>query len=155
MTTSPSAASPWREVEIRLTAEASHVAPYDAVEVWADFSCGEEVLRRPAFWDGGDRWSLRFAAPHTGDWRWRSRANVDDPGLDGRTGTVVCADGGAEPGGPTARMSGWTVISSTALNPLACRSRAYAWTCSGVARQGRAHAVSATIRAGVPSACTS
>ncbi len=52
-------------------------------------------------------------------------------------------------------MSGCTVISRTALNPLACRSRAYTSTCSGVARHGSAQAVSATIRAGVPSACCS
>jgi len=112
VTTSPSAASPWREVEIRLTAQASHVAPYAAVKVWADFSCGEEVLRRPAFWDGGDRWRLRFAAPHSGDWHWVSRANVDDPGLDGRTGTVVCADGGGEPGGPAFEHGFWRMSPS-------------------------------------------
>ena len=41
MTTSLSSAPPWREVEIELAAEASHVAPYAAVEVWADFTCGE------------------------------------------------------------------------------------------------------------------
>ena len=67
--TPPSSAPPWREVEVELTAEASHASPYAAVEVWADFACGAEVLRRPAFWDGGDRWRLRFAAPHAGEWQ--------------------------------------------------------------------------------------
>ncbi len=112
MTTSLSSAPPWREVEIELTAEASQVAPYAAVEVWADFTCGEEVLRRPAFWDGGDRWRLRFAAPHAGDWDWVSGANVDDPGLDGRAGTVVCVEGGGEPGGPAFEHGFWRMSPS-------------------------------------------
>jgi hypothetical protein len=88
---------PWREVEIDLTTEKAYLAPYASVEVWADFTCGGEVLRRPAFWDGGGRWRLRFAAPHAGDWQWVSAASVDDPGLHCRAGTVVCVDGGGEP----------------------------------------------------------
>jgi hypothetical protein len=97
VTTSLAATLPWREVEIDLTTEATYRAPYVSVEVWADFTCGSEVLRRPAFWDGGGRWRLRFAAPHAGDWHWMSGASVDDPGLHGRAGTVVCVDGGGEP----------------------------------------------------------
>src|SRR5689334_1596020 len=85
--------APWREVEIDLTSSQAHDAPYAEVEVWADFTCGSEVLRRPAFWDGGDAWRVRFAPPHAGDWHWVSAANVDDPGLHGRAGTVACADG--------------------------------------------------------------
>ena len=45
---------PWHEVQIELTAEASYASPYTDVEVWADFTCGDDVLRRPAFWDGGE-----------------------------------------------------------------------------------------------------
>ena len=89
----PAHVLPWREVEIELVAGSAHEAPYPSVEVWADFACGSEVLRRPAFWDGGDVWRLRFAPPHAGDWHWVSGANVDDLGLHGRTGTVVCVDG--------------------------------------------------------------
>jgi hypothetical protein len=87
-------AAPWHEVELELTAQASYASPYTDVEVWADFTCGDDVLRRPAFWDGGDRWRLRFAAPHAGDWAWRSHATVDDdPGLAGREGIVECRAG--------------------------------------------------------------
>jgi len=114
VTTPLPSAPPWREMEIELTAEVPHPAAYATVEVWADFRCGSEVLRRPAFWDGGDRWRLRFAAPHTGDWRWASRANVDDPGLDGRAGTVACVDGGGEgePSGPAFEHGFWRMSPS-------------------------------------------
>jgi len=90
---SPVDAPPWHEMQIELTAESSHASPYTDVEVWADFTCGGDVLRRPAFWDGDDRWCLRFAAPYAGDWHWVSEATVDDPGLAGREGTLVCLAG--------------------------------------------------------------
>jgi hypothetical protein len=85
--------APWREVEIDLVTRRAHVAPYVSLEVWADFACDGEVLRRPAFWDGGGVWRVRFAPPHAGDWHWVSGANVDDPGLRDRAGTVVCVGG--------------------------------------------------------------
>jgi hypothetical protein len=110
--TPPSSAAPWREVEIELTAGTSHAAPYATVEVWADFSCGSEVLRRPAFWDGADRWCLRFAAPHSGEWQWVSTANVDDPGLHGRAGRVVCADDGGTSGVRAFEHGFWRMSSS-------------------------------------------
>ncbi len=116
--TEPFRSAPWQEVEIELTADAAWTAPYTDVEVWADFACGDEVLRRPAFWDGGDRWRLRFAAPHAGDWEWATAANVDDPGLAGRAGTVVCVDGLPAPGRVCAR-------SSTASG--GCRRRVASW----------------------------
>ncbi len=47
---------PGTRSQIELTAEASHASPYTDVEVWADFACGDDVLRRPAFWDGDNRW---------------------------------------------------------------------------------------------------
>jgi len=85
--------APWREVEIDLVTPAAHEAPYASLDVWADFTCGSEMLRRPAFWDGAGVWRLRFAPPHAGDWHWVSGATVDDPALHGRTGAVVCVDG--------------------------------------------------------------
>jgi len=33
---------------------------------------------------------VRFAAPHEGEWRWSSRANVDDSGPHGVEGVVQC-----------------------------------------------------------------
>ena len=94
----PVEAAPWCEIEIELTAEATYAAPYTDVEVWADFTCGDHVLRRPAFWDGGNRWCLRFAAPYAGGWDWVTQATADDRGLAGRAGTLTCLDG--LPGSP-------------------------------------------------------
>ncbi len=89
-------AQPWREVEITLTAAQDSPNGYTDVEVWADFTHDDgAVLRRPAFWDGGRTWRIRFAAPRAdGRWTWRSDCSADDAGLAGQTGVVACAASG-------------------------------------------------------------
>ncbi|UCD53044.1 MAG: DUF5060 domain-containing protein, partial [Phycisphaerales bacterium] len=79
-------AYPWRECEIRLAAECDYPNPYTDVKVWAEFTHDTGItLRRPAFWDGGRAWKIRFASPLTeGRWTWRSFSSVSDAGLAGR-----------------------------------------------------------------------
>ncbi|QYN38786.1 DUF4038 domain-containing protein [Pseudonocardia sp. DSM 110487] len=83
-------ASPWQEAELVLVAENEIESPYTAVEVWAEFRHNSgAVLRRPAFWDGGRVWRVRFASPlPDGEWTWRSGSSHPDSGLDGVTGSV-------------------------------------------------------------------
>lgn len=80
----------WREVEITLTATGVYANPYADVDVWVEFTHHRGItLRRPAFWDGGATWKVRFASPESsGTWHWRSMASVDDAGLVGRSGTL-------------------------------------------------------------------
>ena len=88
--------SPWHEYEITLTATGDYVNPYTDVQAWAVFlDSNGQLLRRPAFWDGGNIWRIRFAAPATGRWTWRSLCNTDDPGLI-QTGEVTCEQGPTE-----------------------------------------------------------
>ncbi len=84
---------PWREHEIALTAERNYPNPYTDVEVWAEFIHDSGVmLRRPAFWDGGRTWKIRFASPlATGRWTWHSFSSVDDSGLAGQVDDLECA----------------------------------------------------------------
>ncbi|WP_406011013.1 DUF4038 domain-containing protein [Streptomyces sp. NBC_00637] len=82
----------WCRTELSFVAERVHRDPYTGIELWADFTHVPTgtVLRRPAFWDGGSTWRLRFAAPAaTGAWSWRTDGDVDDPGLVGRTGELT------------------------------------------------------------------
>ncbi|GGN17786.1 apiosidase-like domain-containing protein [Streptomyces fuscichromogenes] len=81
----------WRQTEIVLTGTRDHANPYTDVDVWAEFTHESgRVLRRPAFWDGGRTWRIRFASPEpAGRWTWRSGASDGDPGLAGRTGTLT------------------------------------------------------------------
>jgi Protein of unknown function (DUF4038)/Domain of unknown function (DUF5060) len=88
---------PWQEIELTLTAEESHAYPYTKVEVWADFVHeGGTVLRRPAFWDGGNVWKIRFAATLEGAWSWKTFANVADAGLTGQSGELSCQHANSE-----------------------------------------------------------
>lgn len=87
--TTPIAAR-WREIEITLTADAVPESPYTTVEAWAIFrhESGKEI-RRPAFWDGGSTWRVRFASPGlTGRWQWQSYCESGATGLHGQTGQL-------------------------------------------------------------------
>ena len=73
-------AQAWREVEITLTAAQEYANGYTDVEVWAEFSHESgATLRRPAFWDGGHTWKIRFASPlQEGRWTWRTVSTPQD-----------------------------------------------------------------------------
>jgi hypothetical protein len=72
----------WREAEITLTALGDYANAYTDVQCWADFAHSSGVtLRRPAFWDGGRTWRVRFAPPLPGKWQWRSASTPNDGGL--------------------------------------------------------------------------
>ncbi len=86
--------SAWREAEITLTAAVPY--PYATTDVWATFVHDDgTVLRRPAFFDGGRTWRVRFASPLAyGIWRWTTTASVPDPGLHASGSMeVIPADG--------------------------------------------------------------
>jgi hypothetical protein len=79
----------WQQVEITLHAVRGRAHPYVDEEAWAEFTHeGGAVLRRPAFWDGGATWRIRFTAPQPGRWTWRSYSEPADLGLAGQTGTI-------------------------------------------------------------------
>ncbi len=93
MSNPPSPASPWREVEITLESSRAFLNPYRDVKVWAEFThaSGRHRIRRPAFWDGGNTWKIRFASPlAAGSWKWLSFSDARDSGLDGISGTIEC-----------------------------------------------------------------
>ena len=57
-------APPWQEIELEFTLRVDVANPYTDVEAWVDFTHSDgQLIRRPAFWDGGARWRCRFASP--------------------------------------------------------------------------------------------
>ncbi|MBL0744339.1 apiosidase-like domain-containing protein [Chryseolinea lacunae] len=79
----------WTTLEILLTAEKSYPNPYTDVSVWAVFKNDADSLVRPAFWDGANRWKVRFAPLDSGStWTWKSYASVADNGLANKTGAL-------------------------------------------------------------------
>lgn len=80
----------WRSVEISLTSTASYADPFADVQVTASFRGPRgQVITRPAFWDGGSTWKVRFAPPAVGAWTMRTSAtNTADAGLNAVSAAV-------------------------------------------------------------------
>lgn len=82
----------WRTIEVDLEAAADHADP-NALDVDAAFtSDAGVVIRRPAFWDGGRTWRVRFAPTAAGEWAMETTSSVADPGLDGARASIHVAE---------------------------------------------------------------
>ncbi len=85
-------AETWRPVEIAFTSAKPHANPFLEVDMVATFTGPRgEKLERPAFWDGGDCWKVRFAPVSAGTWTYTTSCNDPaDSGLQGKQGAVTC-----------------------------------------------------------------
>lgn len=84
----------WRMSEIQLRSTKTYSNPYLDVSVTAQYTGpgGQPVLERPAFWDGGDTWRIRFAPPIAGVWTYRTVcSDTHNAGLHRETGTIDAA----------------------------------------------------------------
>lgn len=79
-----SAAETWRVSELAFESRGATGAD---VELDVVFTQAGRTLRRPAFWDGGNLYRVRFALPTAGTWAWRTEA-PGEKSLDGRNGEV-------------------------------------------------------------------
>ena len=81
------------------TSFASAVHPANAftdIEVDVVFTSGTQAWTVPAFWSGGDTWTVRFAPPRPGDYRYRIKATGEQNGgfdAGGRSLTVRSYEG--------------------------------------------------------------
>jgi hypothetical protein len=79
----------WRMVEISLASAKPHSDPFNTVMVTATFTHGHDRLVRPAFWDGGSIWKIRFAPPALGIWAYSTTCSDNsDSGLQGQHGVI-------------------------------------------------------------------
>ncbi|MGN6762630.1 MAG: apiosidase-like domain-containing protein [Leifsonia sp.] len=108
----PSAA-PWKPLELEFSSLRHYADPYSDVDVTVTFSAASgAILSRPAFWDGGVTWRVRFAPTEPGRWTYSTTATVRaDTGLHGVAGAVDCfadddGDVAASPGFLEAAPSG-------------------------------------------------
>lgn len=85
-------AQQWQVVEITLTSSVTYPNPFQDVDVTATFTGpGNKVIVRPAFWDGGLTWKVRFAPPETGLWTMTTSAtDSTNTGLHRITKTIRC-----------------------------------------------------------------
>ena len=80
----------WQAVEITLTSSVTYTDPFQDVDVTATFHGPDgKSITRPAFWDGGLTWKVRFAPPQAGLWTVTTSATDSrNSGLDRVSKTV-------------------------------------------------------------------
>ncbi|WP_114559527.1 apiosidase-like domain-containing protein [Desertihabitans aurantiacus] len=100
----PTTAPQWQQVEITLTGPTAD-NPYTDVDLWVDFTHDSgDTLRRPAFFDGGTTWRVRFASTlPTGRWTWSAHGH---PAVDGTIGELTAAPPDPRPH-PATRHGFW------------------------------------------------
>lgn len=89
----PIKAKLWECVELAFAAGCDIDDPFRAVELGATFrGPGGAILHVPGYWEGDDRWVVRFAPTAAGLWHWESACFHPDAGaMHGCRGTVVAA----------------------------------------------------------------
>ena len=84
-------AQTWRVSELTCTTAKAYSNPFTDVEVTTTFTGPNGVMiPRPAFWDGGNVWKVRFAPPAAGEWQVRLSAS-DTANPDFQAGGLVIA----------------------------------------------------------------
>lgn len=79
----------WELVELTLKGETRITNPYMDVDLWIDLDGPGFSKRIYGFWDGDTVYRIRFVATCEGEWRWLSKSNQDDPGLNGKSGSFT------------------------------------------------------------------
>ncbi len=76
--------------EFTLDAAGRYANPYVECSADAIFTepDGRSTRMLPLFWDGGQKWKLRFSPDQPGEWTWSVKST--DAGLNGRSGTFHC-----------------------------------------------------------------
>jgi len=80
----------WCVVEISLTSSVSYSDPFRDVDIIATFTGPRgEIINRPAFWDGGNIWKIRFAPTLVGNWTYSTTcSDATNTGLHLQIGSV-------------------------------------------------------------------
>jgi hypothetical protein len=84
-----------QEITFASVPSSPYVSPFLDVDLHVEFTHGASgrKLLRPAFWDGGSTWKVRFAPEEQGTWSWVSSGTLaggrTDPGLVGQSGALL------------------------------------------------------------------
>ena len=78
-----------RMAEWTFESRKAYADPFNDVEVDVVFENGSQSWRVPAFWRGEQKWSVRFAPPTPGEYRYRLQStDTSNPDLNGPEGRV-------------------------------------------------------------------
>lgn len=82
----------WTATDIVLNAKKTYGNPYTEQAINCQFTGPQgQKMTIPAFWDGGQKWVIRFAPPVVGKWTYTvSAADTADAGLHKISGELYC-----------------------------------------------------------------
>jgi hypothetical protein len=82
----------WRVEEIAFISSVSYARPFNECSMMAVFTGPSgQTLTRPAFWDGGNTWKVRFAPTALGRWSYVTSCNdLTNSGLNNQRGSIEC-----------------------------------------------------------------
>ena len=69
------AAEQWKVFEATCKSSKTYDNPFVEVQVDVVFRAGDQQWIMPAFWDGGDQWTVRFAPPVQGDYTFQFKCS--------------------------------------------------------------------------------
>jgi hypothetical protein len=72
---SVTAAEQWAVFETSFTSDRKYENPFLDVQVDVIFQSGDQQWLVPAFWAGGDKWTVRFAPPMQGDFTFQAKCS--------------------------------------------------------------------------------
>lgn len=88
----------WGRYEVTLNQAGTYDNPFTHAWLKCRFRCGKETVLVDGFYDGGKTWKIRFMPASEGEWSYKTESN--DPGLDERSGALVCGPPSKENHGP-------------------------------------------------------
>jgi hypothetical protein len=88
----------WCVQEIVLSSGKVYANPFADVGLQAEFRSGKKTVRVEGFYDGGDRWKVRFMPSETGVWKFTTRSS--DASLNGVHGRFTVDSPGSANHGP-------------------------------------------------------
>ncbi len=80
----------WTSHELVFTSQNDYSNSYIEQELWVEFvNDQQDTIIRPGFWNGKDKWIVRFAPPDANKiWNWTSHSKKHDMGLSGQQGEL-------------------------------------------------------------------
>lgn len=86
----PPAGAQQRMAEWTIESRKTYADPFNDVDVDVVFSKDGKTWRVPAFWRGGQKWTVRFAPPSPGEYRYRLQStDTHNADLNGHAGRVT------------------------------------------------------------------
>lgn len=93
----PSSSIPAQIIEWTVESRKTYADPFNDLDVDVIFRKGGMSWRVPAFWRGGQKWTVRFAPPVAGDYSLRLEStDRGNPDLNGDKGTLKTAEYGGQ-----------------------------------------------------------